>query len=249
MKRIIKRSLSIFLALVLIATTFFIFDPSVLKLDSQAKIDVVDTTVDGIPSVTFDVPETIYLKPGASTFQYFLNNNLESKSAIQGYSTSGRFYFSCSLATKIVVSVKYYTRSGTTITQKTSGSSLTGTNPTGTYNSTSVNQSLEGGSLSGVSAGSTVFIEWQVVYTVSGVDYTIYAYTGVYAPYLGTSGSIFNRMYDGDLSDPESRGYFFLTGIHSMSGGDKLSKFTGTTAGQVGAAPLVDFSDSTSFGA
>ena len=62
-KKLFKRGLSLLLALVLVATTFFIFDPDLLKIDADAYVDV-ETAEAGayLSEQTFYATETIYLK-------------------------------------------------------------------------------------------------------------------------------------------------------------------------------------------
>ena len=62
-KNICKRTLSSLLAIIMIVTTFCFAD---LNLFANAYVNVQSTTVNGIPAVTFDVPETIYLTPGGT---------------------------------------------------------------------------------------------------------------------------------------------------------------------------------------
>lgn len=105
-KRTFKRTLSIFLTLVLIATTFFIFDPSVLKLDADAEVDVTANTMGAsISAQSANAPETIYLKPGSKQFQYYSLLNAENGTAGNSKSQTGSITFNNSDAdnTKLFV--------------------------------------------------------------------------------------------------------------------------------------------------
>ena len=75
-KKTAKRALSVVLSMVLIATTFFIFDPSVFKIDTGAYVNIEsNASAASISSQEAYAPETIYLSPGSSSFKYYLNYN------------------------------------------------------------------------------------------------------------------------------------------------------------------------------
>lgn len=99
-KRVMKRSFSIFLTLVLLATTFFIFDPSVLKMDASASLAVDASTMgSSLPAQIANAPETIYLKPGTNNFQYYSLINVDTGDAGNSTSTTGSITFSNGKAT------------------------------------------------------------------------------------------------------------------------------------------------------
>ncbi len=99
-KRVMKRSFSIFLTLVLLATTFFIFDPSVLKMDASASLAVdANTMGSSMPAQIANAPETIYLKPGTNNFQYYSLIDVDTGDAGNSKSTSGSITFSNGKAT------------------------------------------------------------------------------------------------------------------------------------------------------
>lgn len=94
-KKLFKRGLSLLLALVLVATTFFIFDPDLLKIDADAYVDVAPAEVGKFLSAqNLSATETIYLRPGAADFQYYENYNYQT-GEVGGNSvdTSGSIFF------------------------------------------------------------------------------------------------------------------------------------------------------------
>ena len=99
-KRTLKRTLSIVLTLVLLATTFFIFDPSVLKMDADAWVDVQGNTIGSSLAVqTANAPETVYLKPGGNQFYKFSLINANAGTADASLSDTGTVTFTNSKAT------------------------------------------------------------------------------------------------------------------------------------------------------
>ena len=110
-KRIAKRALSIILTLVLIATTFFIFDPSVLKIDSEAYANIKENNSSSpLSAQEAYAPETIYLKPGSSAFNYFCNYSSKTGAVGEAKSTSSYIYFQNNDATEVTLAVNrvYY---------------------------------------------------------------------------------------------------------------------------------------------
>ena len=63
LKKIGKKLISVLLAVTLIATTFLVFDPSILVQKSKAAVDVKKLVNTVEPAINFYVPETIYLNP------------------------------------------------------------------------------------------------------------------------------------------------------------------------------------------
>ena len=63
LKKFGRKALSLLLVFVLVATTFFIFDPSILLPKSKAVVDVKKLVSTVEPTVKFYVPEAIYLNP------------------------------------------------------------------------------------------------------------------------------------------------------------------------------------------
>ena len=79
LKKIGKKLISVLLAVTLIATTFLVFDPSILVQKSKAAVDVKKLVNTVEPAINFYVPETIYLNPVIGSggqpysFQYFVD--------------------------------------------------------------------------------------------------------------------------------------------------------------------------------
>lgn len=75
------KSLSVLLCALMVLSTVCFFNPFP-ALRANATVDVTKTlSAKESNDVTFNVPESIYLKPGSSNFEYFLANNVSSKGA------------------------------------------------------------------------------------------------------------------------------------------------------------------------
>lgn len=268
MKKHLKRALSMLLALVLVVTTFFIFDPSLLRVESDAYVNVETAQTSAyLASQKFYATETIYTKPGSSAFQYYENYSYTSGTVSSPVDTSGSIYFRNDDAEAIkflgVNNYYRYEKSGSTVTRQQM--------PTGTLtiNSTTINEyagmavenathtkgtalvsgktggeveyNITAGSATGLTEGETYVIEWVIVYTIGGVDHYAYAYTGIYVQPLTQAGITYAaRHSDGDAT---LHGYSFITGIHKVGGGNAKSKLVNTVHTGPGslAAPLVAF--------
>ena len=113
MQKTIKRILSIFLAIILIATTFFIFDPSVLKLDSSAWVDTeANDKANSLAKQTAYAPETIWLKPGSSAFQYFANYDPTTGGVGSATDASSTVSFTNNDATEVKIAVNKVYKKG-----------------------------------------------------------------------------------------------------------------------------------------
>ena len=262
-KNICKRSLSTLLALIMIITTFCFADLGLFA--SASTVRVVEQNDNAAQyNFIFNVPESIYLKPGSSKFQYFLTSHFVDGevSAPSQASEAFSLELSCSQASKVKVSYEIDTSLTKTITSEdgttsatgtvsiaTSGSELTASTTSKTVNGTSVTIPLTNGVLNGWTAamdGTEYFIKWTAEWTIKGTVHKAYAYTSVYIPYLGSAGNSLRTGYTpDDGSEPRNSAYSFMTGGHTVSGGNYYSTFTGTTPATVLAAPLVDFSKST----
>ena len=104
LKKFGRKALSFLLVFVLMATTFFIFDPSILLPKSKAVVDVKKLVNTVEPTVKFYVPEAIYLNPVVGTgskpynFQYFIDSDENGTLRRSATQTTGTVYFSCSAA-------------------------------------------------------------------------------------------------------------------------------------------------------
>ncbi|MGN1479100.1 MAG: hypothetical protein ACI4XH_04980, partial [Acutalibacteraceae bacterium] len=271
-KRIVKRALSIFLSIVLIATTFFIFDPGVFKIDSQAYVNIEgNASTSTLSSQEAFAPETIYLKPGSTTFNYFCNYNSKTGAPTEPKSTSGSVYFKNADATSVKLAVnRVYYKNGSTDTN-VAGSSLkinsttvagyancsstatdfVNSSATVIYSGTNtVNYQITTGSLSGCTQNTTYFIEWVVRYVIDGKVHLMFMYTGVYCPSINmTAVSTYSR-YTGTGSTPEMRSFALVTGAMKYAEkGNRYHAFTGNTLKYWGTntgsgtrtAPLIGF--------
>lgn len=277
-KKLFKRGLSLLLALVLVATTFFIFDPDLLKIESNAYADV-ETVEQATPLSAQSVyaTETIYLKAGSTAFQYYENFSYNTGSVNSPVDTSGSVYFKNDDAS----SVKLYVNNA----YKKGGSQIS----TGklTINSTVINEyagmangaaarnnkgtqvaSAQGGTLNyAITAGSLAdyvengvyIIEWVFEYVIADKTHYTFAYTGIYAPYLGQAGITYDFQHSGD-DDPNANGddddsrqeaFSFVTGVTAVAGGNSKSNLIETTNANRKMAPLVGFvghvNDSTNY--
>ena len=202
LKKIGRKAISWLLAFVLIATTFFIFDPSIPVIKSGAVVDVkkLESTVE--PTVKFLVPETIYLHPVIDKnkeyrFQYFVDSDENGTLHRSATQTTGTVFFSCSsLCSSISIEWENTTVSANDV-QKT-GQIL--------------KQTITGGTTS-VSDGR---VKVTCTYVVGDVTYKAYAYTYMYYPDLdlltGTGGTYVYKPTLGD--NPKLSAFAFITGVH-----------------------------------
>lgn len=262
-KKMGKRALSVLLCLVLIATTFFIFDPSILIKDADAYVNVEgNKAVSSLSGQIAYAPEAIYLKPGSNAFQYFLNYSYSSGRVAEIKSTSSTLKFENKDATEVQLAVnKVYYKNGTAdvavtssnlklnnttvsaVANCTATSTAYGATPTVIASGTTgISYTLTSGSLSNYVAGRTYFIQWVVRYKIDGNYHFMFMYTGIYAPSLGQAGLSYATTYSASRSNPESRAYTFITGAQKYGGGNRVSNYTNTTVSTTAkTAPLVSF--------
>lgn len=262
-KKMGKRALSVLLCLVLIATTFFIFDPSILIKDADAYVNVEgNKAVSSLSGQIAYAPEAIYLKPGSNAFQYFLNYSYSSGRVAEIKSTSSTLKFENKDATEVQLAVnKVYYKNGTAdvavtpsnlklnnttvsaVANCTATSTAYGATPTVIASGTTgISYKLTSGSLSNYVAGRTYFIQWVVRYKIDGNYHFMFMYTGIYAPSLGQAGLSYASTYSASRSNPESRAYTFITGAQKYGGGNRVSNYTNTTVSTTAkTAPLVSF--------
>lgn len=262
-KKMGKRALSVLLCLVLIATTFFIFDPSILIKDADAYVNVEgNKAVSSLSGQIAYAPEAIYLKPGSNAFQYFLNYSYSSGRVAEAKSTSSTLKFENKDATEVQLAVnKVYYKNGTAdvavtssnlklnnttvsaVANCTATSTAYGATPTVIASGTTgISYKLTSGSLSNYVAGRTYFIQWVVRYKIDGNYHFMFMYTGIYAPSLGQAGLSYATTYSASRSNPESHAYTFITGAQKYGGGNRVSNYTSTTVSTTAkTAPLVSF--------
>ena len=137
LQKTIKRILSIFLTIVMVLTTFLIFDPSSLKIESEAA---VSTEAGTVPNVYFYVPEAIYTKPNGTTSAathygaVYVDGTINSSNAISlntGEQKYGNIYFYYENASSVKISYSVIasntTSSNHKITYASSSSATSGT--------------------------------------------------------------------------------------------------------------------------
>lgn len=205
LKKIGKKAVSLLLAFVLIATTFFIFDPSVLMLRSKAVVDVKKLVNTVEPTVKFYVPEAIYLNPVVGTgskpynFQYFIDSDENGTLRRSATQTTGTVYFSCSAAcTSITINW---------------GDSVSPNVTENTHTNQIVKQTITGGTTS-VRDGS---VKVTATYVVEGKTYSAHAYTYMYYPELDLlTGTASSYVYKASGNEPKLSAFSFITGVHKV---------------------------------
>ena len=206
LKKFGRKALSLLLVFVLVATTFFIFDPSILLPKSKAVVDVKKLVNTVEPTVKFYVPEAIYLNPVVGTgskpysFQYFIDSDENGTLRRSATQTTGTVYFSCSAAcTSITINW---------------GNSVSPNVTENTHTNQIVKQTITGGTTS-VRDGS---VKVTATYVVDGKPHYAYAYTYMYYPDLdlltGVAGSYVYKSSIGN--EPKLSAFAFITGVHKV---------------------------------
>ena len=171
LKKIGKKTVSLLLTFVLIATTFFIFDPSVLMLKSKAVVDVKKLVNTVEPTVKFYVPEAIYLNPVVESdgnnktynFQYFIDSDENGTLHRSATQTTGTVYFSCSAACEsITIKWETFNKEEDSVSPNVTED---------THTNQIVKQTITGGTTS-VRDGS---VKVTATYVVEGKTYSAYA--------------------------------------------------------------------------
>ncbi|MBP3327654.1 MAG: hypothetical protein J6L91_01960, partial [Clostridia bacterium] len=260
-KKLFKRGLSLLLALVLVATTFFIFDPDLLKIDADAYVDV-ETAEAGayLSEQTFYATETIYLKSGANDFQHYENFDYHTGSVTSPVDAIGKVYFKNDDVTEVSlyvnnaykrdanrtqvpvgklkinsVTVSEYAEMANGTASRTKGTQIA------TVSSGTLDYPISSGSLSDWTEGGVYIIEWVVAYKTKHTGDTMhyaFAYTGIYATPNDQAGVTLAARHQND--DATSHQYNFITGGHKVSGGNAYSAIT-DTSGNTKLDPLHGF--------
>ena len=233
------KSLSVLLCTLMILSTVCFFNPFP-ALRANATVDVTKTlSAKESNDVTFNVPESIYLKPGSSNFEFFLANNVSSKGAAVIASATSSVTVSASSPYAENMKLSYTIES---TGKKADGNSVAisgkiqknGADIATVESTSAVSLALDSSNtFSGYSdalQGSEAFIKWALTYTVKGTAHTIYAYTSIYIPYLGQAGMSAHARHNGTYANPENWTYSFITGGHSVTGGAASSKFLSNKA-------------------
>ncbi len=207
-KRTFKRTLSIFLTLVLIATTFFIFDPSVLKLSADAYVDTEPNALGkSMADSRATAPETIYLNPANDYFQYFSLINPDTGAASDSTSATGTVEFkngdawsiklyvnnfwkktaqniysdASSSLSSLTLSGQSVTKAGISATTAGPGCATSGKTPVASASSNLSFNLVPGTSkFTGAQDGEVFIIEWCVEYITGPVNAPVYHYTFLY---------------------------------------------------------------------
>ncbi|MGN1169365.1 MAG: hypothetical protein ACI4RB_04510, partial [Acutalibacteraceae bacterium] len=184
-KRNAKRALNVILSIILTVTTFFIFDPSILKIDTGAYVSTSGTTL-SYEEVFFYVPEVIYLTPstaGATTpvaFKWFADRGNSDNSGITTNVSdkyTGNVYFHCSSATSFVINVA--APGGCSINNVTLGSWISG--------SSYATDQMTGAAYNTQGQKITWTVTWK---DSSGRSYTATRYSTIYKPnYVANGGA------------------------------------------------------------
>ena len=241
MKRMGKRVLSAVLCLVMLFTTFCIFD--IGSLMSSAASSSAD--------VLFYTPETIYLKPQmwsfrdttTSTFQYYVQNNVVDGSnlkptpeVIKGSSdrltgmTTGYVYFQCNTASSIGgISATIEGGSG-------SVSYSAGLTKINNYYRATINN---GSSVTLPASSSGCYIKWTLTYkdSADGKEKQAISYTYVYKPNVTPYGSLARaRNKDGFNSDWKCNTAVlsWVSGVHTIASNsaDYYARIQATTTNE-----------------
>ncbi|MCQ2462924.1 MAG: hypothetical protein MJ177_05905, partial [Clostridia bacterium] len=233
-----RKALSLLLSLLMIMSVMTVgFAPL-----ASAEIEHTENTAGAVFTLKFNVPESIYLKPGSGDFEYFLTNKLNSAGTTAISDPVKEFDVTVSAPMATAMTLTYQLESNGKKPDRTEVSSdgLSVNIPTSTTGAQSISIPLKGKALSGYTdaiAGNEYFIKWTLNYTakVDGVEtqYTQYAYTSIYAPFLKTAGtSLYFKASPTIGFKPRNSAYSFITGGHTVSGGNYESSFTSVnTAG------------------
>jgi len=188
-----KKLLSFVMAVVMVVTM------CAIGFTASAGINVTPTSV----TVTVVVPELIYLTPGANTFQYYIGGVINGNTPSATKTTTGSIEFTVGAGGAPVTNISV-AASGATVAMTQSSTATT------------LSATVNSGSMASVADG---VVTWTFSYDVSGVTYYTYAYSYVYAPYMGQVGTAGYANQTYGTQSAQWGGYFFMVGIHSVGGG------------------------------
>ena len=224
-----SKALSVFLAVLMVVTAGM---TGLYPLAEYANAAIEKTEYQGAPvfSLKFNVPESIYLKPGTGEFQYFLTNQFSSV----GADANANVQTACDVtAVAPLAKSMTLTYALESTGKKPDGSSVSASGLSVNIASSvsgdqSLTNTLTGKALSGYTdaiAGNEYFIKWTLTFKVdingSEETFTQYAYTSIYVPSLLTAGdSLYFKASPTIGIKPRNSAYSFLTGGHSVSGGN-----------------------------
>ncbi len=211
---ILKKSLSVFLAILMIVPTLFATGaPGLLSL-FDGVVTEAEAAIAGIRIV---VPETLYLTPstGSQTaIQYYINNNADG-SVKTSQDTTAEVHITYPGATLTSISAK----TSSAITLPASITGLVGT----TFGTGSTKATGTFSLGAGLSAGSTALVEWTFVFDVNGQTKTHYAYSVAYAPWYQPVGAAAKAK--GVYHNTFASSILWVSGVHGYSDGDSNSRW------------------------
>ena len=200
LKNTLKRTASCLLAIMMIVTTFFVFDPSGIFPTAGAAITAPDEET---PEVYIVVPETFYMTPSLTTslsVQYYINNTLNGSTVTpdeESAATTGKIWFNVSDGT--VTDLRY---------------SIMGTNKTNVpMNAGSGAVQLSDVILNvGMEAASVQTLEWIFTCSIDGKAAEYHAYSVAYAPYYTPVGAAANAKNAN--AGTQMQGIAWISGVH-----------------------------------
>ncbi|MDD6276395.1 MAG: hypothetical protein PUB20_06200 [Clostridia bacterium] len=235
--RIANRAISLILSLVMILTTFCIFD--VGSVFSHAAVSENGSAA-GTGDVYLYAPEVIYLRPYSnswkettqSDFQFYIQNNVTDSSnnivapdavtTSSDYSMTGSLYFKAdSGVSDISVSTRWLKKDGTDMSDTTGASvSVSSAESVGNGYKFTVNSGtapkLVGVWNADQSQDETgCYLEWTVKYTdTDGYEKAVTAYTYVYKPYtVPTGATVRCQRNDADFNSNLT----WMSGFHGIA--------------------------------
>ncbi|MCL2106040.1 MAG: InlB B-repeat-containing protein [Oscillospiraceae bacterium] len=242
-----KRGLCLLLATLMLSSVFAV--PGLAGITAEPDLKAGSAT-----GAAFRVPETIYLEPGGTRFQYFVDSDRNGALNRSRNQRSGTVVFDCPGASNVrldasmlsggekdmganSVSIRALHPSTNVTRMVTSGGTAIYTTGLGSLFELTLTDDggVNSSSWDAPEQHSLQMIEWVVTYDLQvEVDnimeiqqHKAYAYTVIYAPYYGEAGQAgllrTTNLRIGFSDFIES--YFYLTGLHRVSGGDYERKF------------------------
>ncbi len=216
---ILKKSLSVFLAILMIVPTLFATGaPGLLSL-FDGVVTEAEAAIAGIRIV---VPETIYLDPKNTTNgQYYVNNTATGATTAVSNETSAKVYITYPDAK--LTSVTATATIGTETTTVTLSSGLNNDYIGTTFSSTASTLSGTVSLGKAPSAGGVALIEWVFVFDVNGKTQTHYAYSVAYSPWYMPVGAAARAV--GSWHNTYACSILWVSGVHSYSDGDRANYY------------------------
>ncbi len=188
------------------------FSVSQASIDAalQIKINVELQADIGLVTTTFYVPETIYLSPSSTSFQYYIDreNKVDGALSSSAKKTTGNVFFNCDKATNVSISVI-----DATVSYSNGSSSSSGV----------LSTAITAGKInSPLSSGYGKTLTWTASYTLeNGEKRTATAYSYVYSPNINEIGAAIRQVHTYS-TDVFNQGILFATGFESVTGGSYI---------------------------